>query len=65
MFCLYLFDRGKICRMSFSEQTSGPIVISVSLSNFGRIFQPSILLFGMQSKQLITQALSFRASQGL
>ena len=64
MMCLYPFDDGKIGRIYTSKQSSGPKVNSVLLSFFGRICLVSIRLLAMQSGQLVTQALIFRASPG-
>ena len=50
--------------MSTSRQSAGPVVNSVLLSIFGRICLVYILLLAMQSGQLVTQALIFRANPG-
>ena len=62
MMCLYPFDEGKLGKMSTSRQSSGPNVNSAQ--HFGRIWRVSIRLLAMQSGQLITQALIFRANPG-
>ena len=61
MMGLYLFDDGRFGSMSFSRQSSGPIVFSVLFSILGRVCLVSILLLAMQSGQLVTQARIFLA----
>ena len=64
MMCWYPFDEGIFGTISTSRQSSGPIVNSVLLNILGSICVVSILSLAMQFGQLITQALSFRASPG-
>ena len=62
MMCCYPFEEGRFGSTSTFRQSTGPIVNSVLLNILGRISLVSIRLLAMQSRQLATQALIFRAS---